>query len=204
MQTAARSVIAWCAVLAAILCHPGAAAAQPVLTTEPAATPAVVAFTLAIQPDPTPEPLPAPTPEPIEIADYALNEKDVDWLARLAFLSPLTAPENKAALMWLVLNRVDSADFPATVRQVISQRGEFGFWDADKLIRPENLSANRELAKLVLNQWLSEKDGLNAGRLIPKEALFLRFSGEGNRNIELLPDRWGEPLYWPVKGAYEY
>lgn len=165
----------------------------------------VQVVTLELAPTPTPSPaMPAPTPAPIEIKNYDLNDKDVDWLARLAFLSPLTAKENKAALMWLVLNRVDSDAFPSTIRQVIAQKSEFGFWSEDKFIKPENLAVNRELARLVMNQWLSEKDGLNAGRLIPKEALFLRFSGEGNRNIELLPDRWGEPLYWPVKGAYEY
>lgn len=106
--------------------------------------------------------------------------------------------------MWLVLNRVDSRDFPNTIRQVIAQNGEFGFWSEDKFIKPESLAVNRELARLVMNQWLSEKDGLASGRLVPKEALFLRFTGENNRNIELLPNRWGDPLYWPIRDAYEY
>lgn len=168
-------------------------------------TPAVITFELAgASAIPTPPPLPAPTPAPIEVAEHELNDKDIEWLARLAFLSPLREPEYKAALMWVVLNRVDSRDYPNTIQLVITQRGEFAFWDEDKFIKPENLAENRQLARLVLNQWLSEREGLNAGRLIPREALVIRFTGEGNRGLEVLPDRWGDPLYWPVRGAYEY
>jgi len=155
---------------------------------------------------------PPPTQDPntIVIDAYELNATDVLWLARLAYLSPLYSIEYKAALMWLVLNRVDSEDFPNTVQLVISQNsrsgsgGEFGFWDEDKFIQSDHLEENIALATLVLNQWLSEKDGLNSGRPIPESALFICFTGENNRNLELLSERGGVPLYYPIRGAYDY
>lgn len=179
---------------------------------EPSPTPEIVVIAVDCTPTPFVELTPGPSIEikQMEIRDFDLNQVDIEWLARLAFLSPLTETSYKAALMWLVLNRVDSADFPNTVQLVISQGsrngsgGEFGFWDEDKLIKSENLEENRALARLVLNQWQSEKAGCKAGRPIPKEALFIRFTGESNRNLELLSERGGTALYYPTQGAYEY
>lgn len=203
------SAVLICVIFMALLHNNASAASNGEI---PSPTPEVVVIMVAQTPTPMIELTPSPTSDPSEVCirAYELNETDVEWLARLTFLSPLADPMYKASLIWLVLNRVDSSDFPNTVQLVISQGsrngsgGEFGFWDEDKIIKPENLAANKELARLVLNQWLSEKAGHNAGRPIPKEALFIRFTGEKNRNLELLSERGGNALYYPIRGAYEY
>lgn len=171
---------------------------------EATASPEPEIVEIGIVTTPAPSPIPAPTPEPITITEHELNDGDVERLARLAFLSPLYDRTYKAALMWVVLNRVDSETFPNTIQLVIEQSGEFTIWDPNKYIKPENLEANMELARLVLNQWLSEKEGHNAGRPIPKDALFTVFTGDLNRNLELLAERGGTALYYPIRGAYDY
>lgn len=56
----------------------------------------------------------------------------------------------------------------------------------------------------MLNQWTSEKDGDKVGRLISKKALFINFEGENNRTLVIYSERGGEPMEWPLDGAYDY
>lgn len=160
-------------------------------------TPELIIFELA--PTSTPVPIPTPTPGPITINEYNLNEEDVETVARLLWSSPLRDRTAKAALIWVVCNRVDSKDFPSTITDVISKT-EFSFYDKRAHLSEENL----ELTKLVLNQWLSERDGFDSGRLVSKDGLFIRFEGENNRSLGILDARGGKTIYYPIAGAYEY
>lgn len=160
-------------------------------------TPELIIFELA--PTSTPVPIPTPTPGPITINEYNLNEEDVETVARLLWSSPLRDRTTKAALIWVVCNRVDSKDFPSTITDVISKT-EFSFYDKRAHLSEENL----ELTKLVLNQWLSERDGFYSGRLVSKDGLFIRFEGENNRSLGILDARGGKTIYYPIAGAYEY
>lgn len=138
-------------------------------------------------------------PQEIEITEHALNDADVEIVARLLWSSPLRNKTSKAALAWVVCNRVDSDDFPATIAGNVTVT-EFTFYDKRAHISEENTA----IARLVLNQWLSERDGKNAGRLVPKTGLFIQFTGDGNRNINILDERGGSTVYYPVFGAYDY
>lgn len=159
-----------------------------------------------LKPTITPIPIPTPIPEPKEIIikNYDLNENDVKRLARLLWMSPLEDRTAKAALAWVVCNRVDHPDFPSTIKDNI-KKSEFSYFDDRAHLSDENL----EIARLVLNQWLSERDGYNAGRLVPANGLYIKYVGVDNRSIEILdskPTPTHEPktVYYPMAGAYEY
>lgn len=167
-------------------------------------TPTLVIF--EVKPTPTTVPIPAPPKEKEEIVivEHELNENDVKRVARLLWMSPLRDRTAKAALAWVVCNRVDHPDFPSTIKENITT-SEFSYFDSHAHISDENL----EIAKLVLNQWLSERDGYNAGRLVPEDGLYIRYTGTDNRSIEILdskpaPDHDPKAVYYPMSGAYEY
>ncbi len=168
---------------------------------EPELTPEVETQIVVIHAVETPAPPAAPTREPqeITITEHPLNDNDVETVARLLWSSPLRKKTSKAALAWVVCNRIDSDDFPSTIADVVTVT-EFAFYDKRAHISEEN----RAIARLVLNQWLSERDGENAGRLVPKNGLFIRFSGDSNRNLDILDKRGGSPVYYPAFGAYDY
>jgi hypothetical protein len=158
-------------------------------------------ITISIIPTPTPEPAPTPTPDvrPMVIEEHELDEDDVEAVARLLWSSPLRDKTQKAALAWLACNRADASVSGDTISSNINT-SEFSFYDRKAHLSDEN----KEIASLVLNQWLSEKDGCKAGRLIPKKALYLDFTGYNNRELVLLAERGGEPMGWPIKDAYDY
>ncbi|MEG1523850.1 MAG: cell wall hydrolase [Clostridia bacterium] len=165
-----------------------------------APTPAIIYISIAPTEEPPPAPTATPTEEPeIVIVEHQLNSNDVETIARLLWSSPLRSKESKAALAWIVLNRVDSDQFPSTVGEVVTV-GEFTFYDKRAHLSEENL----QLVTLVMNQWLSEREGNNAGRLVPKTGLFIQFCGENNRNLTILDARGGSTVYYPMRGAYEY
>lgn len=83
----------------------------------------------------------------------------------------------KSAVIWCVLNRVDSKDFPDTIEEVAKQYNQFdGYKDENPV--EEGLM---HLANDVLSRWNKEKDGYtNVGRTLPQTYVF--FEGDGERN----------------------
>lgn len=79
----------------------------------------------------------------------------------------------QAAVMWCVLNRVDSPLYPDSVGEVVTQRAQFNGYSASNPITPELL----QLANDVLTYWSKEDD---SGRVLPKEYLY--FIGDGKHN----------------------
>jgi hypothetical protein len=161
---------------------------------------------IRLKPTVTPVSIPTPVPGPKEIVikSHDINENDVKRVARLLWSSPLRDRTAKAALVWVVCNRVDHLDFPSTIRENITT-SEVTYFDSHAHLSDENL----EIARLVLNQWLSERDGYNAGRLVPTNGLYIRYSGVNNRSIEILDSKPTETheaksVYYPMAGAYEY
>lgn len=164
-------------------------------------TPEPEVITLQIVATPTPAPAPTPTPDTrtFLIEEHDLEVEDVEAIARLLWSSPLRDKRQKAALAWIVCNRADASTSGDTVTSNINT-SEFLFYDRKAHLSEENVA----LATLVLNQWKSEKDGYKVGRLIPKRALFINFEGEKNRALVIYSERGGEPMEWPIDGAYDY
>jgi hypothetical protein len=85
----------------------------------------------------------------------------------------------QAAVMWCVLNRVDSdsSDFNDTIASVICQPNQFHYSVTFPL--EEDLL---DLAYDVLSRWYMEKETgeIDSGRILPKEYCF--FHGDGKHN----------------------
>ena len=83
----------------------------------------------------------------------------------------------QAAAAWCVLNRVDSALFPNTIREVVSQKKQFAGYRVTNPVDPQILA----LVYDVLSRWSIEDNCVGGvGRVLPKEYLF--FSGNGTEN----------------------
>lgn len=133
--------------------------------------------------------IPRPTPRPQYIVDddipqYQLNQADVKRIARLLWSSPLRSESEKVKLVWLVLNRADHGDpFGDSIETVITKK-EFSYYDRKARVS----DTNREIVEKTMNLWMAEKDGHRIGARPPKNALYARFGGENNRQVELLDE----------------
>ena len=104
----------------------------------------------------------------------------------------------KAAVVWCVLNRVDSAGFPNAIEKVVTQPHQFVGY-AEKYPATEE---NKKIAKDVLNRWYAEKAGYtDIGRVLPKEYTF--FTGDGKSNY--FTSEWKSQITydWSLPSPYE-
>ena len=130
-------------------------------------------------------------PEPV------LDEADVEMLAKLVWgeARGCTTTE-QAAVIWTVLNRVDSEDpvFPDTIEEVVTQPFQFIGYDSSYPVEPDKVA----LARDVLTRWLTD----GAGRVLPKEYVF--FHGDGVQNHFRIEFKHNG-LYWDwsLESPYE-
>ena len=156
--------------------QPSASAADKptIATSEPKNTSTFVNLSDEISTEPTvaqSEAEPTPTWEP--------DEEDVEMLAKLIWGEARGIPSTteKAAVVWCVLNRVDSPKYADTVAEVVTQSHQFVGYKASNPTTEEFM----EIARDVLIRWHSEKNGTSdVGRVLPKDYLY--FTGDGVRN----------------------
>ena len=117
-------------------------------------------------PTPTPPPPPLPTPTP-KVIEYKQDADTVYALARWFYNSCYQEGDldGKRQGAWHLWNRVidDSDTFPDTILEVITQNGEYDFYDKHADATPENLA----IATEMLNRFTMEKNGLQGGRTLP-------------------------------------
>lgn len=84
----------------------------------------------------------------------------------------------RAAVVWCILNRVDSDDFPNNITDVITQKNQFSGYSESNPVHEDYV----ELAKDVMTRWGFEKEAIgDVGRVLPKE--YMWFKGNGVENI---------------------
>ena len=110
-----------------------------------------------------------------EVAKPILNEADVEMLAKLVWGEARGCSKTEqAAVIWTVLNRVDSENpvFPDTIQEVVTQPWQFIGYHPSHPVEQDKV----DLAKDVLTRWLTGGEG----RVLPKEYVF--FHGDGIHN----------------------
>lgn len=117
-------------------------------------------------------------------------EEELIMLAKIIYREGrgLSSTQEKASIVWCVLNRVDSKDFDNTIKKVITARRQFAW-------RPNTPVKNKfyVLARDVVIRWLLEKEGFeDVGRVLPKEYLF--FAGRNGRNR--FREQYSSKKYW--------
>lgn len=104
----------------------------------------------------------------------------------------------QAAVVWCVLNRVDSPDFPDDPLEVVQQQNQFSGYSPDYPVWPELLA----IAEDVLDRWELEKTAVgDVGRVLPKEYVF--FEGDGRHNYFRTEYRGGTVWNWSLDSPYE-
>jgi hypothetical protein len=128
------------------------------------------------------------------------DEADVEALAKLIYREARgCSTMEQAAVIWCVLNRVDSAEryFPDTILEVIKQPNQFAYIE-DTPLWPAHVS----LAEDVLTRWHEEKEGAeDVGRVLP--AGYVYFCGDGKHNHFSKAFRSKEYWSWELPNPYE-
>ena len=140
--------------------------------------------------------LAAPSEEDAE-AELIINEDDVEMLAKLVWGEARgCSTTEQAAVIWTVLNRVDSEDplYPDTIEGVVTQPWQFIGYDSSHPAEPDKV----DLAKDVLTRWLTGGEG----RVLPKEYIF--FHGDGIHNhFRTEFEHNGQYWDWSLDSPYE-
>lgn len=174
-------------------------AQDPVITPTPiiTATP-----TPSDAPTPTATPTatatPSPTPTPNSQPETPLKQpipEDVEILANVIWGEARGCSKlQKSGVAWVVCNRVDSHEYPNTVREVITQWMQFHGYSPDNTPTAEEY----EIARDVLVRWLN---GLE-GRTLPERFLYFHSDRKG-KNIFTTDHRQGEEWNWSLPNIYE-
>lgn len=131
-----------------------------------------------------------------ETVEVYISQYDAELLAKTAWGEARgCSPTEIAAVMWCILNRVDSGDFPDTIVEVVEAPGQFQGYSEDNPVTDDLLT----IAYDVLFYWQIEDD---TGRVLPKEYLY--FLGDGGHNY--FYKTWGdtsEPWDWSLPSVYE-
>lgn len=104
----------------------------------------------------------------------------------------------QAAVVWCVLNRADSPDFPDDPLEVVQQPNQFAGYDPENPVWPEILA----LVEDVLDRYDAEKTAVgDVGRVLPKEYVF--FEGDGKHNYFRTQYKGGTTWDWSLESPYE-
>lgn len=128
------------------------------------------------------------------------SEAEVIAAAKTVYGESMITGSDKemAAVMWCILNRVDSPIYPDSIMEVITAPRQFHGYHEDNPV-DEHIES---LVRDVLNRWQAEKQGANhVGRVLPAEYLF--FWGDGWNNhftTEYLSD---EEWDWSLPNPYD-
>lgn len=135
---------------------------------------------------PTTETPPEETTEP-----WTPSESDVEYIAKTVYGEALIVKSDtrRAAVVWCILNRVDSRGYPNTIEGVVTAPYQFSGYDPDHPVLPEL----RDLAIDVLQRWNAEKNGeAEVGRVLPRNYCF--FIGDGFEDH--FSAEWKSTDYW--------
>ena len=138
------------------------------------------------------------TEEAAPAAAFVPDPEEVEALAKTVYREARGCSKiEQAAVIWCILNRVDSRYFPDTVLGVITQPHQFAYSD-DTPVWP-SLTV---LAEDVLTRWHDEKEGAeDVGRVLP--AGYVYFVGDGKSNHFTIEYRGRDFWDWSLPNPYE-
>lgn len=116
-------------------------------------------------------------------------EKEKEMIAKVIYREARgCSKQHQAAVVWVILNRVDVKGYGSTIEEVITRPDQFA-WIPDTPVLDEHL----ELAEDVLRRWLLEKTGVKeVGRVLPSDYLF--FAASNGQNY--FRQNFNSDTYW--------
>jgi len=136
--------------------------------------------------------------EPIAVEYWNPPREDVEALARLVWgeARGVKTRAEQEAVIWCVLNRVDSPDFPDTVVGVVTQRKQFTGYSRKNPLEREFLL----MADEILWLWHKEKQGCPyIERCLPADYCYFAGNGKTNRFSTSWPIRRSECYRFDTK-----
>lgn len=131
---------------------------------------------------------------------------EINALARMLYgeAKSVKSTTERAACVWVVLNRVDDSRWPDNVVDVLSQKWQFGGYSPDHPVETDL----RILAADVYDRWTAEKAGADEGkvmRVVPSDYFFWRGdkTAEHNWFRKYFDDYRGETHSWGLASPYE-
>lgn len=141
-----------------------------------------------------------PTTEPV-LTFEEIYAEDAEYIAKAVYGEARGCSKTEqAAVVWCILNRVDSDDpfYEESIIGVVTQEDQFHGYAQGNPVQTELYT----LALDVLSRWQAEKNGADdVGRVLPAEYLF--FSGDGERNHFRTEWKGGETWDWSMESPYE-
>lgn len=128
------------------------------------------------------------------------SQAEVEAIAKTVYGEAMVTGSDKemSAVVWCILNRVDSPVYPDSIIEVITQHKQFhGYHEENPM------DAGIEALVLdVLGRWEAEKQGQeNVGRTLPAEYLF--FWGDGWHNYFTTEFQGGDEWDWSLPNPYD-
>lgn len=141
-----------------------------------------------------------PKPYVERVVDKSKLSKEVIALAKTVWGEAQGCPPTEqAAVVWCILNRVDSDlhYMPDSIIEVITQKSQFTGYSKKHPVKDEIVSIVLD----VLERWEAEKAGItNVGRVLPKQYLY--FHGDGRTNHFRDSYRGGNRWGWHLESPY--
>lgn len=144
--------------------------------------------------------------EPLVVVRYATEQEQaerdrqtVEALAQTVWGEARgCSTTEQAAVVWCILNRVDSSQFPDDPLMVVQQERQFDGYHPSYPVEPELVV----LVEDVMARWeMEDKLVGEVGRVLPKEYLF--FEGDGSHNhFRQEYIKTGETWDWSLPSPY--
>ena len=157
-------------------------------------------------PSQTPEPMSESPQSPEPSPEYIPDPEEVTMLAKLVYgeARGIKSQTEQAAVVWCVLNRVDSTGYGMghSVEYVVTFPDQFHGYNPRHPTVDDYGRDLRELAADVLTRWDAEKEGeTDVGRVLPKG--YLWFEGKDGHNVFRNAYRGGSKWDWQLPSPYE-
>ena len=130
---------------------------------------------------------------------YIANAEEINMLCKVTYgEAGSLSKTQQAAVVWCILNRVDSEVYPNTISEVITQKSQFyGYKEYHPIVKE-----TQDVVIDVLLRWENEQRGeLDVGRVLPKEYMY--FTGNGKENIFRLTSKSDSTAWdWSLPSPY--
>lgn len=142
-----------------------------------------------------------------KLVDYSeyINENDVELLTNLLYgeARGIEDKAQRAAVVWCVLNRLDSGRWGNTLYEVVTAKNQFDGYVPNRTYSEEDSYAEcKSLVKDILERYYHEKfSDEEVGRILPKDYYF--FYGKNGINVFTKEWRDGTRWDWSLDNPYK-
>ena len=134
------------------------------------------------------------------LKNYEPTQEEIEMMAQVLHHKArgVDSEMERAAVVWCILNRVESPLYEDTVKDVLLHEHQFSVYDPDLEVR----SSIRSLVRDVVERWHREMQGReDVGRVLPEEYLY--FWGDGEHNYFTVKPNGTDEWEWELTNPYD-